>query len=163
MWKGWVSGHWEKSKQSGYVHLLYCSSDGRLKAEGTAATLANFLYTGRITVGARLDVVCCGISNTTLLASMLMTAPPHLHLAVPSLSLQAFSSPEDEGLPQRVHLLAQQTWNYCSFGYMLTDWFPDPRTCGEGLGTRLKCAIVEGLRIQEGTFPRPSPTFSFTS
>ena len=35
--KGWVSGHWEKSKQSGYVHLLYCSSDGRLKAEGTSA------------------------------------------------------------------------------------------------------------------------------
>ena len=67
--KGWVSGHWEKSKQSGYVHLLYCSSDGRIKPEGMSARLADFLCTGRIMIGAGLDMVCWGISNT-LLASL---------------------------------------------------------------------------------------------
>ena len=51
--KCWVSGNWENSKQSGYIHLLYSSSDGRLKAEGTCARLTNFLCTG-----AGLDVVC---------------------------------------------------------------------------------------------------------
>ena len=56
----------EKSKQSEYIHLLYCSSDGKLKAEGTSVRLVNFLCPGRITVGARLDVVCWGISNTLL-------------------------------------------------------------------------------------------------
>ena len=48
----------EKSKQFGYVHLLYYSSDGRLKVEGTSVRLVNFLCTGRIIIGARLDVVC---------------------------------------------------------------------------------------------------------
>ena len=47
--------------------------------------------------------------------------------------------------------------------YMLTVWFQDPRTCGEGLGTRLKCGDQKDYVIQDGTFPRPSPTFSFTS
>ena len=70
MWKGWVSGHWEKSKQSGYVHLLYCSSDGRIKLEGTSARLVNFLCTGRIMIGAGLDVVWWGTTTTTLLASL---------------------------------------------------------------------------------------------
>ena len=48
------------------------------------------------------------------LSSTLMTALPPLHLAVPSLSLQTTFSPENEDLPQCVHLLAQQTWNYSS-------------------------------------------------
>ena len=64
-------GEWTlgEVKQSGYVHLLYCSSYGRLKAEGMSVRLVNFLCTGRIVIGARLDVVCWGISNI-LLASL---------------------------------------------------------------------------------------------
>ena len=46
------------------IHLLYCSSDGRLTGEGTSARLVNSLCTGRIMIGAEVDVVCWGISNT---------------------------------------------------------------------------------------------------
>ena len=55
-----MSGHLEKSKESGYIHLLYCSSDGRIKAdhEGISARLANFLCTGRIMIGTGPDIVC---------------------------------------------------------------------------------------------------------
>ena len=55
-----------ESKQSRHAHLLYCSSDGRFTAEGKSARLANFLCTGRIMIGAGLDMVCWGISNTLL-------------------------------------------------------------------------------------------------
>ena len=90
--KGWVSGQWEKSKQNGYVYLLYCSSDGRLKAMGTSARLVNFLCTGRIMIGAGLDMVCWASPTPSWHRSMLMTVPP-LHLATPSLSPQALSKP----------------------------------------------------------------------
>ena len=75
--EGLLSGHWEKSKQSGYVHLLYCSSDGRFKVEGTSARLVNFPCTGRI-IGAGFDMVCWS-------PSMLVTTSP-LHLS-PSAAL----------------------------------------------------------------------------
>ena len=152
MWKGWVSGHWEKSKQSGYVHLLYCSSDGRIKAEETSARLVNFLCTGRIMIGAGLDVVCWSIWTPCWPPSILMTASSS-DLAVPSLSLQALSSPEDEDLPQCVHLLAQQTWNYSS-----------SKIHTYSSQTLEEKEIVERLRnLREGTFPIPSSTFLFTS
>ena len=53
-----MSGHLEKSKESGYIHMLCCT--GRIKAdrEGISARLANFLCTGRIMIGTRPDVVC---------------------------------------------------------------------------------------------------------
>ena len=38
------------------VHLLYCSSDGRLKGESISARLVNFLCTGRIMIGAEVHV-----------------------------------------------------------------------------------------------------------
>ena len=52
-------GEWTlgEVKTEWVVHLLYCSSDGRLKAEGTSARLANFLCTGRIMIGAGLSPV----------------------------------------------------------------------------------------------------------
>ena len=42
-----------------------------LKAEGMSARLVNFLCTGRIMIGAGLDMVCWGTSNT-LLASLMI-------------------------------------------------------------------------------------------
>ena len=81
-----LSGHWEKSKQSGYVHLLYCSSDGRLQAEGMSARLGNFLCTGRIMIGAGLDVVCWGTTNSMLACLKVCDSFP-FHLTVSSLSL----------------------------------------------------------------------------
>ena len=69
-------------------------------------------------IGRGLDVVCWAISTTTLLASLNAhdsSAPfascSSIFVSPSSLSL---SSPEGEGLPQCVHLLAQQTWNYNS-------------------------------------------------
>ena len=93
---------------------------------------------------------CAGASPTPPRwpPSILMTAPPPLHLAVPSLSLQALSSPEDEGLPQCVHLLAQQTWNYSSSRI---------HTCSQ-FGLHTGNAIVERLRnLRKGLSPDPPP------
>jgi len=59
-------GEWTfgKVKAEWNVHLPYWSSYERLEAKGMSARLGNFCFTGRITIGAGLDVVSRGISNT---------------------------------------------------------------------------------------------------
>ena len=60
-WSGgnWSNENWShdtESEQSGYIHLLYCSSDGKLKVEGTSARIGQ--CTRRIMTGAGFDMVC---------------------------------------------------------------------------------------------------------
>ena len=84
--------------------LTYCSSDGRIKAKGKSARLANFLCTGRIMICEELDVVCCSIWTPCWSPQYTLHFILQFHLCLSTLPLY---SPEDEGLPQCVHLLVQ--------------------------------------------------------
>ena len=95
-----------------------------------------------------------GASPTPCWPPLMLMKAALLHLAVPSLSLQALCSPEDEGLPQCVHLLAQWIWNYSSSGihtYMLTVRFPALHMHTQ----KADCAITQ---FERKDFPQPLPS-----
>ena len=115
MWKCWVSGHWEKSEQSGYIHLLYCSSDERLKAEVCLQDWSTSSALGGLWLVE--DLIWCAEASPTPPCwppSIFMTAPPlcilQFHLCLSKLSLH---------LRMRVSLNVSTSWLsrpgiYCS-------------------------------------------------